>query len=183
MAYNFSDFKNESKNTEDWLGKEFSQIHTGVATPALLDGIQVEIYGSKMAISHVASISIEDSRTLRISPWDKSQLKEIERVIVSANLGLGTSVDDNGMRVSFPPLTTERREQLAKIVRAKFEEARIRIRTSREDVWDDIQTKEKAGVMPEDEKFRNKDELQKLVDEANNKLETLTEKKERELMG
>jgi ribosome recycling factor len=183
MSYNFQVFKDGIKKIEEWLGKEFSQLHTGQATPALLDGILVESYGSKMALTHVASVSIEDARTLRISPWDKSQLKEIERAVVAANLGLGTSVDDAGMRVTFPPLTTERRVDLSKVVRAKLEEARIHVRTAREAIWDDIQAKEKEGALTEDEKFRYKDELQKLVDEANGKLEELTEKKEKELMG
>lgn len=183
MSYDFSKFKQETKSIEEWLGREFSQLHTGRATPALLDGVTVESYGSKMAIAHVAAISVEDPRTIRISPWDKTQLKEIEHAIAAANLGLGTAVDDAGIRLTFPPLTTERRGELAKIVRAKLEEARIRIRTSRENVWNDVQAKETSGAITEDEKFRHKDELQKLVDEANNKLEIFSEKKEKELMN
>lgn len=183
MSYNFQQFKDECKNTEEWLGKEFSQLHTGRATPALLDGIIVESYGTKMAIAHVAAISVEDSRTIRISPWDKTQLKEIEHAISAANLGLGTAVDDAGIRLTFPPLTTERRGELAKIVNTKLEEARIRVRASREFVWEGIQAKQVAGVLTEDEKFRSKDELQKLVDEANNKLESLSEKKKAEMMS
>ena len=183
MSYDFSKFKEETKETEEWLGKEFSQLHTGRATPALLDGIFVESYGSKMALTHVSAVSVEDSRALRISPWDKSQIKEIERAIASANLGLGTAVDDAGVRVTFPPLTTERREDLVRIVGGKLEDARIRVRTEREKTWDDIQSKEKNGIITEDEKFRYKDELQKFVDEANRKLEEMTGKKEKEIMN
>ena len=183
MPYNFQPFKDESKKTEDWLGKEFAQLHTGRATPAILDGIFIDLYGTKTALTHVASVSVEDPRTLRISPWDKTHIKEIEHAIAAANLGLGTAVDDNGIRATFPPLTTERREQLTKIVHAKLEDARIRVRTDREKTWDDIQKKEVGGAITEDEKFRYKDELQKLVDGANKKLEELTDRKKKELMS
>lgn len=183
MPYNFAGFKDETKKVEDWLAKEFSQLHTGRATPALLDGILVESYGSKLSITHVASVSVEDPRTIRIAPWDKAQIKDIERAIQAANLGLGTAVDDAGIRVTFPSLTTERRKDLVKIVHGKMEDARIKARSARERVWDDIQKKEREGALTEDEKFRYKDELQKIVDEANKKLETLTKKKEAEIMS
>ena len=183
MLYNFQPFKDEAKKIEEWLGKEFSQIHSGRASPAILDSVQVEAYGSRMALTHVASVSVEDPRTLRITPYDKSQLKDIERAVVGANLGLGTAVDDSGIRVSFPQLTSERREQLMKVVSGKLEEARIRVRTEREKVWDDIQKKEKEGILTEDEKFRFKDELQKLVEVANGRLEQISERKGKELMS
>ena len=183
MSYNFQKFKDEAKEAEKWLAGEFSQIHTGRAAPAILDGVSIEVYGSKMPLSHVASISVEDPRTLRVSPWDKSQVKEIERAVAAANLGLGTAVDESGLRITFPPLTTERREGLVKVVRGNMEDARIRVRAKREEVWNDIQEKEKTGVLTEDDKFRCKDELQKFTDEANKKLEELAERKEGELMS
>lgn len=183
MPYDFSKFKQEIKNTEEWLGKEFSQIHSGRATPAILDGVFVESYGAKTPLAHVASISVEDPKTLRVSPWDKSNIKEIERGITAANLGLSTAVDDAGVRVIFPPLTTESRTQLVKVVSAKMEEARIRLRVAREETWSDIQSKETEGILTEDEKFRCKEDLQKLVDEGNSKFSTLSDKKETEIMN
>src|SRR5438552_2254290 len=114
MAYNFSNFKTELKKVEEWLLKEYSQIHTGRASPAVLDSAMVSSYGSNMPIKNVAAISIEDPKTLRISPWDKSQVKDIEKAILASNLGLSVATDDMGLRVIFPHLTTETRTSLVK---------------------------------------------------------------------
>ena len=181
MPYDFSNFKNELKKVEEWLSNEFSRIHTGRATPVLLDAVVVESYGSHVPIRNIASISIEDPKTLRISPWDKNQIKDIQKAIGSSNLGLSVSVDDQGLRASFPPLTAETREQMVKVLKEKLEEARISNRLAREKVWDDIQKKERAGEIPEDEKFRYKDELQKSINDANKNLESLFKKKEHEV--
>ena len=183
MSYDFSKFKKEIIDAEDWLKREYSSFSTGRASSAVLDNVSIEVYGSRMAISHVATIGTEDPRTLKIVPWDKAQVKEIEKAIMAANLGLSVSVDDTGIRVSFPSLTTERRIGLIKILKEKLEEARVSIRGEREKVWNDIQAKEREGKMPEDEKFKCKDELQKLVDSAQAELEAIFEKKEKEVMG
>ncbi|MBX4215846.1 ribosome recycling factor [Candidatus Parcubacteria bacterium] len=183
MAYDFSAFKNEGKETEEWLRREYGGINTGRATPAVLDMVQAEIYGSRMPISHIASISIEDPRTLRVAPWDKTQVKDIEKAIMAANLGLSVAVDDAGLRVGFPQLTTENRERLIKVLKHKLEEGKVRLRAEREKVWNDIQAKERDGALPEDQKFKAKDELQKHVDECNKALEAIFEKKEKEVLG
>lgn len=183
MAYNFSTAKAECKKIEEWLSKEYSQVHTGRASPMLLDSVHVDSYGSFMPIKNVAAVNIEDPKTLRIAPWDKSQIKEIERAIQAANLGLSVATDDMGIRVIFPMLTTERRTQLVKVLKEKMEEARVSVRKAREETWNDIQAKEKEGGMSEDEKFRLKDDLQKLVDETNANLEAIFAKKEHEVMN
>lgn len=183
MAYNFSPFKNKTAEIETWLSKELSGLHTGRATPAILDAISIDSYGSRVTISHIGSISTEDARTLRIAPWDKGQMKAIEKAINEANLGVSVSVDDIGLRVNFPELTTERRIALKKVLHKKLEEARVSLRAEREKVWGDIQERERKGEMPEDEKFRSKDELQKIIDEGNKKLEGIAERKEKEIMG
>lgn len=183
MTYNFSKYKKECKDVEEWLKREYGGINTGRAAPALLDTVQVEVYGSRMPISHVAAISILDPRSLKISPYDKTQIKDIEKGIVSSNLGVSVSIDDSGIRISFPQLTTERRIQLVKVLKEKLEEARVSVRGEREKVWNDIQAKERDGLMSEDDKFKGKEELQKLVDEANKKLEEIFEKKEKEVLG
>lgn len=182
MTYDLSNLKDELKKVEEWLPNEYSRIHTGQASPVFLDAVLVESYGSHVQIKNIASISIEDPKTLRISPWDKNQTKDIEKAIGSSNLGLSVSVDNQGLRVSFPPLTAETREQMVKVLKEKLEEARISIRLAREKVWDDIQQKARDGQIPEDNKFKLKDELQKFVDGANKKLETLFEKKEKDLL-
>jgi ribosome recycling factor len=183
MAYNFSPLKQELKNIESFLQKELSSVRTGRATPALLDRVLVESYGAHVPIQQVGSMGVEDARTIRITPWDKSQSKDIERAIVAANLGVSVSVDDIGLRVSFPELTTERRNEFIKIAKDKLEHARIAIRTERDKVWTDIQKKEKDGELSEDEKFRGKDEMQKLIDEANQTLEAQFQKKEKEILS
>jgi ribosome recycling factor len=131
----------------------------------------------------VGTVSVEDARTLRISPWDKSQVKAIESSITKANLGLSVSSDENGVRVAFPELTGERRAQIVKLLKDKLEEARISLRKVREEVMNDFKKQEKDGTMSEDAHFNAKEEMQKLVDEANRKFDDMAEKKETEIAG
>ncbi len=177
--YSFSNFQSELKKVEEWLSKEYSQLHTGRAAPALLDGVQVEQYGTHQPLKNVASISIEDPKTLRVIPWDKGLIKEIERGFHNMQLGFSLAVDDQGIRVIIPQLTTERRAQLVKIAKDKLEDARIRLRQVREDTLTDM----KGAKLPEDAEFRAKDELQKLVDAGNKSLEALFSKKEQEILN
>lgn len=181
MAYNFTDFKNKLSDTEEWLKKEFSGIRTGRATPAILDGVSVEAYGSMMPINQVANISVEDARMLRVTPWDMSLVKAIEKAIMVSDLGLSASVDDKGLRVIFPDLTSERRQSLVKIAKQKLEDAKVTVRGEREKVLKDIDAKEKSKEISEDEKFRLKNELQKFLDDSNRVLEELFNKKEKEI--
>ena len=183
MQYNFSNFKIGLKKIEEFLGKEYSQLSTGRASPMVLDGVSIESYGSYQPLKNVASISVEDPKTLRVAPWDKSQIKAIEKAITVADLGLSCATDESGIRVIFPQLTTETRQKLVKVLKEKLEEGRITVRKERGDIWDDIQKQEREAKMTEDEKIRAKDELQKIVDEANKNLEALFEKKEKEVMG
>jgi len=179
MQYNFSNFKSEIKKVEEFLSKEYSQLNIGRASPMVLDGINVESYGSFVPLKNVASVSIEDPKTLRIAPWDKTQIKGIEKAIVGSNLGLSVATDDQGIRVIFPQLTTETRQTLVRVL----EESRISVRREREAVMEDIEAKEKEGKMTEDDRFRAKEELQKIINETNNNLEAIFEKKEHEVMG
>lgn len=179
--YDFKTLTSELAQVQEWLRKEYQSLRTGRATPALLDGISVESYGARVPLNQVANIGTEDARTLRISPWDASQVKSIEKAITDANLGVGVSSDEKGIRATFPELTSERRETLIKLAKDKLEDARQSIRAHREDVWNDIQAQEKAGDMSEDEKFRFKDELQKHIDEANKALEAVFTSKETEI--
>lgn len=183
MQYNFSNFKTELKKVEDFLGKEYSQLNIGRASPMVLDGVAVESYGSRVPLKNVASVLIEDPKTLRINPFDKNQIKDIEKAIAGANLGLSVATDDLGIRVIFPQLTTETRQTLVKVLKDKLEEQRITVRRERERIWEDVQEKQKEGKLTEDEKFRAKDELQKIIDEANRNLEATFEKKQKEVMG
>lgn len=183
MPYNFSNFKTDLKKVEEFLSKEYSQLNIGRASPSVLDGVSVESYGQYSPIKNVASVSIEDPKTLRIAPWDKNQIKDIERAIMGANLGLSLATDEAGIRVIFPQLTTETRQRSVKVLKEKLEESRITVRKERERVWDDIQAQEKEAKITEDDRYRAKEDLQKIIDEANNTLEALFEKKEKEVMG
>jgi ribosome recycling factor len=183
MNYDFAPLKKKIKDLEEWFKKEQSQIRTGRATPALLDGVMVEAYGAKSMLTQLGSLSIEDPRTLRMSLWDMSQIKNAEKAILLANLGVSVAVDEKGLRVSFPELTSERRVSLVKIAKEKLEHGRITLRKMRDEVWEDIQDKEKEGGMGEDEKFRFKADMEKLVQEANKALDSLAEKKENEIMN
>lgn len=176
-----NDLESKLQGVVSWLTGEFSGIRTGQATPALLDSIKVESYGSLMPINQVASIGIEDARTLRISPWDQSLVKVIETAIRDADFGVGVMSDSSGVRVIFPELTGERRTQLIKLAKSKFEEARVRVRGVREDVIKALDKQEKDGDISEDEKFAKKESVQKLVDAANNTLESMFNKKEQEI--
>jgi len=176
MAYNTQNFKIELKKVEEWLSKEYSQVHTGRATPIVLDSVLVESYGNYVAIKNLAGISIEDPKTLRIAPWDKNSVKAIENAIRNSDLGLSVLSDSDGVRVIFPMLTTENRLKLVKILKEKLEESRISVRKMRQDEID------KLADLPEDDKKRGKDDIQKCVDEVNNSLEAIFSKKETDIM-
>jgi ribosome recycling factor len=181
MAYNFSQFKQGGEDAVEWLRKEYLGIRSGQANPGILDSVRVDMYGSQMPVNQVASVLGESARSLRITPWDKGALKPLDTAIREANLGVSVSVDDQGLRVSFPELTDDRRQALMKIAKQKLEEARVRVRAEREKVHTDADRQEKAGTMGKDDVFRAKQDLQKMVDAVNASLEDLFNKKEKEI--
>jgi ribosome recycling factor len=181
MAYDFKPLDKRIKEVDERLAHDLGGIRTGRAAPAILDGIQVESYGTRMSLNQLASITAEDARTLRIAPYDASQAKEIEKAITVANLGVSVGMDERGVRVSFPELTSERRVGLVKFAKEKLEEARTALRHARDEVWGDIQKRERQGDMPEDDKFRAKDEMQKRVDVANKKFDDALARKDKEI--
>lgn len=183
MAYDLNPFKKQLASADEWIKKEFTQIRTGQASPQILDGVKVEIYGAPMSIKELASVIIEGARTLRISPWDKNQTKDIEKAITVANLGLSVVVDDQGLRVIFPELTEDRRKDIVKIAKDKLEEGKKQIRGHRDLIIKDLQNKEKDGGYGKDEIFRLKGDVQKIVDEFNKKLDEHYTRKEREIIG
>ena len=183
MAYDFTKFKKSLSGTEEWVKKEFSGIRTGQANPALLDSVKVDSYGALSPLSQVGSVTTEGSRTLRIVPWDSAQSKEIEKAITLANLGVSISVDDKGLRVNFPELTSETRVGILKLAKERLEEGRKQIRIHRDDAMKDLKAKEKAGGIGEDEVFRHEKEIQKFVDDTNKKLDELYVKKEKEIIS
>lgn len=180
MAYDFVPLKQKIKETEEWLTRELSGVRTGRAAPSLLDSVKPEAYGARTSLKELAAISVEDARTLRIIPWDKSLTKAIEKGVTDADLGVGISTDDQGLRVSFPELTSERRVQLTKIAGDKAEQAKVTLRSHRTDAIKEIEALKKDG-MSEDQAKRDKEELQKLVDAGNEALLAVLKRKEAEI--
>jgi ribosome recycling factor len=183
MQYDFTKLKNKIKETEDWMKKEYTGIRTGMASPQLLDGVVVESYGQRMPLNQIGSVSITDPKSLMFTPWDASQVKAVEKAITIANLGVSLKTDEKGVRVFFPELTSERREILMKVAKEKQEQAKITLRGIRDEIVKDIENKEKEGGMSEDEKFRFKAEMQKMIEAGNAALEVVFVKKEKEITG
>ena len=179
--YDLKPLDKKIEAAKEWLVKEYRSLRTGRATPAILDGVQVSAYGSMMPLKQVGNVGIEDARTLRVSAYDAGLIKDIERAISAANLGVGTSSDGATIRVTFPELSGERREQLVKFAKGKLEEARTSVRLARDESWKEIQEREREGTLTEDDKFSLKEELQKKVDKANESLEAAFESKEKEM--
>lgn len=160
------------------LGREFSRIRSGRATPALVDKVMVEAYGSEMPLSQVATISIPEARTLVIQPFDKNNISNIERSIHKANLGVAPNNDGNLIRLNLPPLTEDRRKDFVKVVKSKAEDAKVSLRQIRRDGMDEA----KNGGLTEDEEKRAQDLIQKLTEKYTSKIEKTTDAKEKEIM-
>jgi ribosome recycling factor len=177
MAYDQKAFEGRSDEVVEWLQKELARIRTGRATPELLESVRVASYGAQVPLVNVGTVSIEDPKTVRISVWDNDQIAAVERAILDADLGLSVVSDEKGVRAIFPELTGERRGELLKLAKGKMEEARVSIRSARDEA---IKQLDKAGLS-DDGKFAAKEQLQKRVDAANKAIEDLFEQKEREI--
>jgi len=165
------DFQSSSENILAFLKSEMQKIRSNRPSPALVEDVKVEAYGDVMTINQLATINIVPPRELIISPWDKNILSNIEKAISQNNSGLSVSADSAVIRVALPSLTEERREELAKIVKSLAEENRIKMRLERDKAQKIINT------FPEDQKFKQKDELQKRVDKFNEEVDRLVKEK------
>lgn len=161
---------------------EFSTLRTGRATPALLDGIQVDAYGSPMPINQIAQIHATDARQLTITPYDRSVVGAIEKAIKNSDLNLNPVNDGAGIRLNLPPLTQERRKDMVKVLHKKAEDGRVAIRNVRRDANDHVKQLEKNHEVSEDESRRAQDQLQKLTDRYVAEVDNLQKAKEAELM-
>ena len=175
------DLNKKVEAAAQWLVGEYSGIRTGQASPGFLDNIKVDSYGTKVPVNQVGSVSIEDARTLRVSAWDSDSVSAIERAIIDADLGVGVVTDSQGLRVTFPQLTGERRTQLLKLAKQKQEEARVRVRSARDETMKSIDSKHKSKEIGDDDARKQRENVQKVIDEANKKLEALYVKKEAEI--
>lgn len=157
-------------------------MRTGRATPALVENLEVEHYGVKAPLRGIAAISATGPREIVIQPWDKSALPAIEKAIAGSTLGLAPIADRDAIRLSIPPLTQERRTEMVKMLGKYGEEARIHVRRERDEALKESERAYKAKEISEDERFRRKNEIQKIVDEANKKIEDTAAAKEKEIL-
>lgn len=165
------------------LKNEAVSLRTGRATPALVEDLEVDYYGSKTPLKAIASISAPEPRQILISPWDKNAIQPIERAIQLSSLGLNPIADKDTIRLAIPSLTEERRKELVKLLGKYLEEAKIAVRREREEVLKEVNKEEKEKKISEDEEFRQKQEIQKIIDETNKKIEEIGANKEKEIMS
>ena len=176
----------ERKKDFDWIIEhtkgEIAGIRTGRAHSSMVEDIQLDYMGSRLRIKELATITTPEPRVIFIQPWDKQAIPNIEKGIKDSSLGLNPSSDSNGVRLNIPPLTEERRKEFIKLLHEKVEWSRIRARQIREDVIKKVQNEIKENKARDDDMFKTKDELQKIMDGLNQKLDDMTKKKEQELL-
>jgi len=182
----YKDFINNAKPEIDkafkFLEGELAKIRTSRASPALVEDIEVNAFGQKFPLKQLGSISTPSTNQIAIQPWDTSYIEPIEKAISQSGLGMSAVVDKTVIRLNLPLLTEDYRNALSKTLGEKAEQTKQTIRRIREDAWNKIQAAQKAKELSEDDKFRGKDELQKVVDDYQEKIKTLVEKKKNELI-
>lgn len=164
------------------LRREFASIRSGRANPMILDKVLVDYYGAPTQLRQMSQVTVQDGTTLVISPYDKSVMKEIEKAIIKAEIGVSPNSDGIVIRLAFPPLTEERRREITKDVKKIGEEAKVSIRNVRRDMGDDLKKLEKSENLPEDLVKDNQDEIQKLTDKYVKMVEVLVDEKEKEVL-
>ncbi len=165
----------------EFLKRDISGLRTGRATPALVEDIAIEAYGTRQPLKSVASITVADAKTLNIEPWDKSLMQAVEVGIRNSSLGISPVNDGKLIRLPLPTLTSERRAELIKVLHQKLEGAKIALRKVREEIRDQIEGAEKNKQISEDEKFKYQDDLEKMVKDYNEKVKSVGEEKEVEI--
>ena len=177
-----SELREKMSNTGEALKRDFKKIRTGRASTALLEGIKVDCYETQMPLDQVASISVPESRLMTIQPWDQSIIGNIEKSILKSELGLTPMNDGKIIRISIPPLTEERRKELAKLAKKMGEESKISIRNHRREANEMFKDLKNEKEISEDEFHRSQDDVQKITDEFINKIDEITGQKEKEIV-
>ncbi len=165
------------------LQSEFKRLRTGRASTALLESLRVEYYGAEMPLTQVANVAVEDSRTLTITPWDKTMVQAIEKAIFKSDLGLTPNTAGSVIRLSMPPLTEERRKEIAKSARAEAENARVAVRNVRRDIMNELRDMLKEKLVSQDDDRRAQDEIQKLTDKYVHEIDQVLAEKEKDLLS
>lgn len=174
--------KPECEKVIGFLEQEMLKIRTGRPSPTLIENIVVECFDQTMPLKQLGTITSSGPRDLIVQPWDRSYIEPIQKAIARSNTGASSALDQEVLRISFPPLTEDYRKSLIKILSEKKEEARTTIRHWREEAWKDAQNKFRDGELREDDKFRAKDKLKEMVDEYNKKIEEMLKQKEIEIL-
>src|SRR3990167_1992992 len=177
------DTEMKMKKSIDSAKREFGEVRTGRAHPGLIEGMHIDYYGTPTMLKDIASINIPDPRSILIQPWDQTAVPEIEKTINNSKLGITPSVDGKVIRLSIPPLSQERREELQKVVKEMAEKMRISLRTIRRDANDKLKKMESDKVIPEDQGFNAHDEIQKLTDRYIKLIDDILEEKSKSLMS
>lgn len=180
--YSISDKKPEFNKIVEHLHQELGAVRTGRANTALVENIMVEAYGQSMNVKSLASITVSDAKSLVVEPWDKSVLKDLEKGVRAAGVGLSVVNEGIFLRCIIPPLTEESRKELTKLVGQKLEESRATTRRVREDIKTELMKEEEAGHLREDDRYKAQDELEKLVQDINARLKAMADEKEKEIM-
>ncbi|MCX5714557.1 MAG: ribosome recycling factor [Candidatus Omnitrophica bacterium] len=170
------------KKTIEAVTREFQEVRTGRASPHLVEGLHIDYYGTPTLLKQLASISVPDAHMVVIQPWDITAIPEIEKSIMKSNLGISPSNDGKIVRLSVPPLSKDRRQELVKMIHGMAEDGRVSLRTIRRDAKEHLEKLEKDKLVSEDDKFRGIDELQKLVDRYAVKVEEALKLKEKEVL-
>lgn len=178
----FKELRDRMTKTVEATDREYSHIRTGRASPALLDRVMVEVYGSKLPINQVATIAVPQPRTLTISPFDKSNFAAIEKAILASDIGITPRNDGRAVILDIPMLTEERRKDLGKTIKKKAEESKVALRNIRRDAKEQIEDLEKEKEITEDDRDRSMEKLQQVTDEFTEKVDKLAEKKEKEIL-
>ena len=181
--YNTKEMERRMNKSVESFEEELASIRAGRANPKVLDGITFSYYGVDTPINQAASISVPEARLLVIAPWDISNIKPIEKAILASDLGITPGNDGKVIRLPFPELTGERRQELAKNVGGLAEEARIAVRNIRREAMTEIKKQEKSGELTEDERFQSEDSVQKITDRMIASIDTIAKEKEKELLA
>lgn len=167
----------------DHLRGELAKLRTGQASLAILEGVKVDFYGTPTPLSQAATLGVPDSSTITIQPWDASILKDIEKVLQASELGLTPNNDGKMIRLHIPPLTQERRQQLAKVVKKYAEECRVAIRNLRREFNDKVKAREKKHEISEDESHKYTDKMQKITDSQIGQVDKIAQEKEKDILA
>lgn len=182
MDERLQQYDNKMQKSYDNLQEEFGSIRAGRANPHVLDKLRVDYYGTPTALQQVANISVPEPRMLLIQPWEPNMVREIEKVILTSDLGINPTNDGKVIRLTFPELTEERRKDLAKDVKKKGENAKVAVRNIRRDANDSLKKMSKSNDVSEDEVKQLEDEVQKLTDKYIAKVDKAVEEKTKEIL-